>query len=339
MKRTKVLVLAIAATIVTVGNLFAGGGGESGGAPASTKAIKMKLATVGNPGDGIVAGCEFFAKKIEERTNGTITAEVFVSSQLGGYTDYISGLQMDSIQIAEIGASVLSGIAPKFAVFDLPYISSNVAAQQKLMKGEAGEILNKNLSEKGGLTCVGWIIRPARSVYSSKGPITKLADFKGLKIRTMQSAPMLRAMELLGASATPIPTAERYLALQTKVVDAAENNLVEILNAKEYEVTKYLSLTEHIIQPTCLCIADNFLDSLPENLRKIVLEVGIEAGDAGTAKDAEIVATARKKLATQGKMIINDLPDKTPYMKAVAPLYQEYRDAIGEDLLAMFQGL
>ena len=299
--------------------------------------INMKLATVGNPGDGIMAGCEHFANNIGSETGGAVAVEVFPSSQLGGYTDYISGLQMGSLQIAEIDASVLSSVAPKFSIFGLPYISSNLDSLQGVLKGEAGEILNKDLKDNAGLMVIGWICRPARSVYSSKGPINSVEDFEGLKIRTMESAPMLRAMELLGAKATPIPTAERYLALQTKVVDAAENNLVEINNAKEYEVTKYLSLTEHIMQPTCICISAKYFDSLPADVQAKVLSVGEAAGDKGTETDWALVDVARGKLEEQG-MIINEIHDKTPFKEKVAPLYEEYYSVVGEDLIKIFQG-
>lgn len=305
-------------------------------APSAMQPVTWRLATVGNPGDGLTAGCEYFAREVEKRTNGLIKIEVFLSSQLGGYGDYISGLQMGSIQVAEIGTAVLTNISPKFAVFDLPYLSPSVEGQKKLLREGVADILNAELSAKADFIVAGWIVRPARSVYSSKGPINSLADFKGLKIRLMPSAPMIRAFELLGSTPSPIPTAERYMALQTKVVDAAENNMVEILNAKEYEVTKYLSLTEHIIQPACICVSNKVLNSLPPDIRKIVLEVGLESGDAGGNRDQEIVATARERLAKEGGMIINDIADKSQFLKAVQPLYEEQREAIGADLLALF---
>jgi TRAP-type C4-dicarboxylate transport system substrate-binding protein len=88
-----------------------------------------------------------------------------------------------------------------------------------------------------------------RHVYNSRKPIQTAADFKGMKIRVMESPVMVRTFQLLGAIPVPISAAERYMALQTGVVDGAENSVGIILSEKEYEVTKYVSLTAHNITP------------------------------------------------------------------------------------------
>jgi tripartite ATP-independent transporter DctP family solute receptor len=300
--------------------------------------VRIKIATVGNPGDGLTGALNYFTKTIAQETNGAVAGEVFVSSQLGSYTDYIDGLRMGSIQMAEIDSSVLSTLAPKFSIFGIPYVASSPEALRKALAGKASDILNKDLDENGGLVVLGWIVRPARNVYGSKMPIKSVADMKGLKIRTMQSPPMLKAMGLLGANPTPIPTNERYLALQTKVVDAAENNLVEIYNAKEYEVTKYLSLTEHIVAPSCIVVSKKFLDGLSAEYRAAVIKVGRQAGEAGSEIDATLVKVARENLGTKGGMIINEVADKGEFMKKVAPLRDEYMGKIGAELFDLIQG-
>lgn len=297
----------------------------------------MKLATVGAPGDSLVCAMDYFAQEIEKRSNGAIVAEVYHSSQLGAHRDYLDGLQMGSIQMAEIASSVVATIDPAYMIFDMPYISPNEEAQRQTLKDGAGKYLSDSLLQKANIAVVGWLVRTPRNVYSSKGPINSAADFKGLVIRTMESAPMLRAMELLGAKATPIPANERYMALQTKVVDAAENNSGEIYSKKEYEVTKYLSKTSHIIQPNALCVDNNFIMKLPEDLQKLIWEVGYDAGEYATQFDFDNVNKIEELLVSEGGMIINDIPDKTDFVEILKPLYDEYRDEIGEELFAMFQ--
>lgn len=299
--------------------------------------IVMKLATVGAPGDSLVTTMEYFAKEIEKRSNGAIKAEVYHSSQLGAHRDYIDGLQMGSIQMAEIASSVVALVDPAFMIFDMPYISANEEEQRQTLKDGAGSLLNDSLISKTNIAAVGWLCRTPRNVYSSKEPINTVDDFNGLLIRTMESPPMLRAMELLGAKATPIPSNERYMALQTKVVDAAENNSGEIYSKKEYEVTKYLSKTAHIIQPNVLCVDNNWLSSLPQDLQDLVWEVGYEAGEYGTQFDFDNVAAIEEKLVSEGGMVINDIPDKSEFVAALQPLYEEYKDEIGADIFAAFQ--
>lgn len=298
--------------------------------------FNIKIATVNNPGDGTVIGMEYFRDEVSKRTNGAVTAEIFTGSQLGSYRDYIDGLQMGSIQMAEINSAVLSGVSDKFTIFSIPYLFSSPEQLREKLKGEASEILNENLSKSAQLRVLGWMVRTSRNVYSSKGPIEKVSDFKGLKIRTMESAPVLKTMAILGASASPIPASERYLALQTKVVDAAENNLVEIYNKKEFEVTKYLSMTGHQIDVTCFVISEKYLDTLPEEYRQIVIDVAREAGEVSAENDANLVKEAKEKLVAEGGMIINEIPDKSEFIKILQPVRDEYENIIGKELYEIF---
>lgn len=298
----------------------------------------IKIATANNPGDGTVTGMQFFADEVKKKTNGAVTGEVFTGSQLGSYRDCIDGLQMGSIQMAEINTAVLSSVSNKFAIFSIPYLFSSPELLREKLRGKAADILNEDLKKATQLRVVGWMVRTDRNVYSSKGPINKVSDFKGFKIRTMESAPVLKTFRLLGATPTPIPASERYLALQTKVVDAAENNLVEIFNKKEYEVTKYLSMTGHQIDVTCLVMSEKYLSSLSEEQRKIVLDTAKQAGELSADTDAKLVKEAKEKLVSQGKMVINEISqaDKEEIIKVLKPVRDEYENSIGKELYDIF---
>ncbi len=307
------------------------------GLAAAADPIVIKMATVGNPGDSLTKWFEYFGEEIGKRSGGRVKAELFHSSQLGAHRDYIDGLQIGSVQLAEMASSVVATVDPSFTVFDMPYISPNERDQWEKIKAGAGAALDQSLQKKAGLRVVGWVVRTPRNVYSSKGPIKSAADFKDLKIRTMESPPMLRAMALLGAKATPIPANERYLALQTKVVDAAENNSGEIFFKKEYEVTKYLSRTSHIIQPNVYCMSNAFFSTLPADVQDLVLKVGAEASEIATKFDFDGVEKIEQQLVSQGGMIINDIPDKSDFARILKPLYAEYAQSIGQDLMDKFQ--
>jgi tripartite ATP-independent transporter DctP family solute receptor len=279
---------------------------------------------------------EYLIKEIGPRTNGAVIAELHASSELGNHRDYIDGLQIGSIQLAEIASSVVATVDDAFAIFDMPYISPDERAQVQTLKAGAGDLLRDSLLKKTNLYTAGFLVRTPRNVYCSTKAIKTVDDFRGLKIRTMESPPMLRAMELLGAKATPIPTSERYMALQTKVVDAAENNSGEIYFKKEYEVTKYISKTSHIIQPNVYIYSNAFLQSLPADVRATVLAVTAEATDAGTKYDFDSVDGIEKKLKEDHGMLINDIPDKSAFIALLEPLYKEYAPRIGQELMDKF---
>ncbi len=334
-KMTKIVVVFITMLLLFGGTIAAQGGVET--APVAKK-MSIKAANAAQDGDSLDSAMDFFVAELAKVSDGMITGSVFPNSQLGGHSDFIGSLQMGSIQVAEATAAVLSSVAPKFSVFDLPYVAPNSAeAVYQLLSGKAGEILNENLIENADVRVIGWMCRTPRHVYSAKGPINTLADWKGLKIRTMMSAAMVDAMELLGARATPIATAERYLALQTGVVSAAENNVAEIYNCKEYEVTKYLSKTGHLCAPNVLIVSEKWFQSLTPEYQALVLEVGEKAGRMATDTEIGLENDFQNKLVTEGKMIVNEVADTSEFQKALAPLYEKYTPVLGADLLALFR--
>ena len=299
----------------------------------------LTIANAAQDGDSLDSAQDYFIAELSKATGGKITGSVSPNSQLGSHSDYIGSLQMGSIQVAEATAAVLSTVAPKFSIFDLPYVAPNNAqAVYELLEGEAGEILNQDLIENANVRVIGWMCRTPRHVYSAKGPIEGLDDWKNLKIRTMESSAMISAMELLGAKATPIATAERYLALQTGVVDAAENNVAEIYNCKEFEVTSYLSKTGHLCAPNVLIVGEDWFQSLSPEYQELVLKIGKEAGQVATDIETSKEEEYESLLVSEGGMMVNEVEDTAPFQEALAPLYEEYKDVVGEDLLKLFQG-
>lgn len=299
----------------------------------------LTIANAAQDGDSLDSAQDYFIAELSKATGGKITGSVSPNSQLGSHSDYIGSLQMGSIQVAEATAAVLSTVAPKFSIFDLPYVAPNNAqAVYELLEGEAGEILNQDLIENANVRVIGWMCRTPRHVYSAKGPIEGLDDWKNLKIRTMESSAMISAMELLGAKATPIATAERYLALQTGVVDAAENNVAEIYNCKEFEVTSYLSKTGHLCAPNVLIVGEDWFQSLSPEYQELVLKIGKEAGKVATDIETSKEEEYESLLVSEGGMMVNEVEDTAPFQEALAPLYEEYKDVVGEDLLKLFQG-
>lgn len=310
--------------------------------PAMAENPTMFL-TCGNAaqdGDSLDTAMDFFVEEFGKRTDGAVTGSVATASALGGHADMISMVQIGSIQVAEATASVLSTVAPKFSVFDIPYMAPGSAYEvYDLLMGPAGDILNQDLIDNAGLRVISWMCRTPRHVYSAKGPINTLDDWKGLKIRTMQSTAMTEAMNLLGAQPTAIATAERYMALQTGVVEAAENNVAEVYNCAEYEVTKYLSKTGHLCSPNVIYVSEAWFQSLPENYQQLVLEIGEQAGALATKIESESEADFEKKLVEEGGMIVNEITpeDLQSFRDTLAPLYDQYKDVLGEDLIALFQ--
>lgn len=297
--------------------------------------FSLTMATPSNPEDNCVKAFFKFKELVEQKSGGKIAVDVKHSGQLGAHRDYMEQMKMGSLQAAEVNVAVLSAFDSKFMVFDLPYVSKSVPALRKLLDGDLGKVFADSLEKNTGVKIIGWMIRSPRNMYISTRPVVTAADFAGMKVRIMESPVMRRTFELLGAVPVPLSANERYMALQTKVVDAAENSTSLIITQKEYEVTKYVSRTEHFISPNIIALDAKFFAGLPADLQKIVLESGDEAGRYATRLDSDSEAAALEELKKLG-MTINDCPDKSSFIQKVTPIYAEYRGQIGGDLLDAF---
>lgn len=296
----------------------------------------ITLANPSNPEDNVVKAFYYFEKIVEERSDGRIDVQVYDSGQLGSHADCIDSMQMHSLVAAEVNTSVLGNIDPAFSIFDLPYLADGMDGEIEVLESGLGDVLDQRLQDAADLKIVGWFVRSPRSIYTSKGPATKLADLAGTKIRIMESPLMSKAMTLLGMIPVPLAATERYMALQTGTVDAAENSVPLIITQAEYEVTDYVILSEHFCTPNVMAMDLDFYNKLPDDLKAIVDECGKEAGTYSSNLDKESLEEALDKLANEYGMTICEIEDKTEFMDAVAPLYDEYRDTIGQDIYDFF---
>lgn len=296
----------------------------------------ITLANPSNPEDNVVKAFYYFEQIVEERSNGRIDVQVYDSGQLGSHADCIDSMQMHSLVAAEVNTSVLGNLDAGFSIFDLPYLTNGMDEEIEIIKNGLGDVLDKRLQDVANLKIVGWFVRSPRSIYTSKGPASSLADLAGTKIRIMESPLMSKAMTLLGMIPVPLAATERYMALQTGTVDAAENSVPLIITQAEYEVTDYVILTEHFCTPNVMVMDLDYYNKLPDDLKQIIDECGAEAGTYSSNLDKESLEEALDKLANEYGMTICEIPDKTEFMEAVAPLYDDYRDKIGQDLYDFF---
>jgi len=293
------------------------------------------MASPSNPEDNTVRAFFHFRDIVEERSEGRIRVNVMHSGQLGGPRETVEQMQMGVLEIAEVNVAIFSAFDPRFMVFDLPYVSRGVDHLRGLLDGGLGQYFSDSLEDRTGVKILGWIIRSPRNMYISSRPVHTAADFAGMRVRIMESPVHHRTFELLGAVPVPIAATERYMALQTGVVDAAENSIPLIITQREYEVTRYLSRTEHFMTPNTIAMSASFFHGLPEDLQQILVEAADEAGRYGTMLDMEEEEEAIQELVRRG-MVFNDVPDRSSFIQAVSPIFAEFRDQIGGDLIDAF---
>jgi len=260
-----------------------------------------------------------FARLVEERTNGRIRIEVFPSAQLGEEKAAIEQVQFGAIDFTRVSISPLAAFAPQFDALQLPYVFRNSEHEFKVLNGPIGDELLASVDSAGFLGLC-WYDSGARSFYNTKKDIITPADLKGLKIRVMQSDLMVDMVNGLGAVATPMDYGEVYSALQTGVIDGAENNWPSYMSSSHFEVARHYTLDEHTRVPEILIASKISMQNLSAEDVALIVRA---AKDSTTYQLKEWAANEKlseDKVRAAGSTI-TVIQDKSAFEAAMEPLY------------------
>ena len=280
---------------------------------------------------------ERFAKLINERTNGRVEIKVFPNGQLGTNTQIIEQLQMNIVQIAMPPTAILGQFEPRMQLIDLPYIFPTREACYAVLDGEAGKTLLTGLS-KVGINGLGFWESGFKQFTTAEKPIDKPSDFKGMKIRTMDSPLIISQYRAWGANPIPIPYAETYNALQQGVADGQENPLVSIEKMKFYEVQDYITVSNHAYLGYAFCVNKEFWDKLPSDIADIFKQTADEVKNWLRVESAKTDIEVIERMKKKGTKVhyLSDGGVKA-FVEASRPVHAKYEKTIGKDLLSNAQ--
>ncbi|HUV07129.1 MAG TPA: TRAP transporter substrate-binding protein [Spirochaetia bacterium] len=307
--------------LLTAGLLFASGGAEKG---AETKPVVLKFADNAADGHPSILADTYFAELVEKRTNGRIKVTVYHSGQLGDEKSTIEQVSFGGIDLVRTSLSPLTQFNSELNALMLPFLYSSREHYFKVIDGEIGDYFRSSLKDKD-LYGICWYETGSRGFYNSKRPIRKVADMKGLKIRVQQSEMMIALVEALGASPTPMSFGEVYNALQTGVIDGAENNWPSYDATGHYEVAKYYTRDDHNRIPEIVLINLKRFESFSKEDQGIIMQAAAEAAKAQQKFWGERVEASKKKVMAAGNEVIELTPvEKAEFQKAVMPLYEKF---------------
>lgn len=283
--------------------------------------IKMRAADIHPDGYPTVEAVKFMAEELARKTNGRIAIQMFASGQLGDEKDTIQQAQFGVLDINRINLAPLNAVVPETRVPALPFLFRSVDHMHKVVDGPIGDEILASFASHG-LVGLAFYDSGARSFYNSKRPINTMADLKGMKIRVIQSEIFIDLIKALGGNPTPMPFGEVYSALQTGVVDGAENNWPSYQSTHHYEVAKYYSLSEHSMSPEALVMSKKTWDKLSKDDQALVRE----AAKSSVAKMRELwqakEKAAREAVIAAGSQI-NEI-DKAEFIKASEEVYAKH---------------
>ncbi len=202
------------------------------------------------------------SRLLQERTGGRIRIQVFHSRQLGDEKDSLEQTRFGVIDMTRVNTAPLNNLVPETLVAGLPFLFRDTGHMQRTMDGPIGEEIGRACLPHG-LVTLCYYDAGARSFCTRARPARAPDDLRGMKIRVQQSDMWVAMMRAFGASATPLPYGEVYSALQTGVVDGAENNFPSFLTARHFEVAKHYAMTEHSLTPEIVAMGKRSFDRLP----------------------------------------------------------------------------
>lgn len=291
-------------------------------AAGSAQALDIKSSDVHSMDYPTTQAIAYMGDKLSAWTNGRISIEIFHSMQLGGEKEALEQVQLGALEMTRVSVGVVGPIVDDFNAFNLPYVFRSTEHMHNVIDGEIGtELLNR--LEDGGLIGLGYMDAGARSFYNKERAIRTPEDLEGLKVRVMQNPIFIEMMSAMGGDGVPISFDELYSALQTGVVDGAENNPPSYLTQRHYEVAGYYSLTEHLMVPEIFVFSKQVWDTLDPLDQQLIRKAANLAVERERELWQEMEQEAMAELEAQGIEIVEDV-DKEAFIEATAPVREEF---------------
>ena len=272
-----------------------------------------------------------FAEAVEKASGGKMKVRAIGAAALGPDTQMQQALIGGAQEMMVGSTATLVGITKEMALWDTPFLISNVKEADTLLDGPIGDKIKDKLQEKGLVGLVYWE-NGFRNLTNSKRPVTKVEDMDGIKLRVMQNNVFLNSFKTLGANAIPMAFSELFGALETKTVDGQENPYNTILSSKFYEVQKYLTVTNHVYSPWIVLVSKKWWDQLSKDEQKVLNDAAKASRDYERKDTREEASKAMAELKAKG-MLVNELsPVEAERMRSkLTSVYAQIATEVGMD--------
>jgi tripartite ATP-independent transporter DctP family solute receptor len=283
----------------------------------------IKAADVHPQGYPTVVAVESMGKKIEAATNGRIKFQMFPGSVLGDEKAMIEQTQVGAIGLLRTSLGPVGPVVPDVNVFNMPFVFRDIAHMRAVIDGPIGqELLDKISSSSARMVALAWMDGGSRSLYTKK-PVRKPEDLKGQKIRMMGNPLFVDTMNAMGGNGISMGYGEVFTAIQTGVVDGAENNPPSLYTANHFKAgARFYTQTNHLIIPEILVMSKVAWDRLSPADQALFKRLGREAQMEQRKLWDAAVTDYTAKLKAEGVEFIEI--DNRPFFEATAPVREKY---------------
>lgn len=326
--------LSLAACGGTSASPTASGGGSD--QPAGQRVFQIGFTTAAVENDPYFVFAQTFSDLVSQRTDGSIRIDVMGGGQLGQEREMFEGMQIGTTDMAVMTNAYASSFVPASGVFDLPFIFADSETAHQVLDGSLGQAVLNEYTAKG-VTALAWGEGGFRHLVTMNTAVRVPEDFKGLKIRCMETETYLATYAALGTNAVPMAWAETITGLQQGTIDGLDIPVSVIYSNGFPDIAKYLNMTGHFYSPLLICVSNDLFDKLTPEEQEILRQAAIEAGQACRANNTAVESVMLDEMQAQGMNIIRDV-DIPAFQAVLGDFYMNQAGAIGgtyvEDLLA-----
>lgn len=317
MKRSVFLLIST----VSLGWLFAG--------CSQNKTIVLRGASQFDETHAYTRTLRKFEELVKEYYGKPLETEIYLNSELGLEKDYFSYMSQGlSVDFAVVSPSHMSTFSKSAPLMDMPFLFRDMDHWEKVLDQGLLQPIADEIADRADVMVIGYGGGGTRNLIVNK-PVTGMAELKGLNIRVMGAPIQTKIFQAISASPTVIAYNEVYNAIQTGVIEAAENEASGIQQMKFYEVGPDISLTRHAISVRPLCFSGKTFRRLPEDLQAAILKAGKEAGEYGRKFESEQDAKILAKMEAEGKLKTYVFSDRDKLLQLAEPVKQAYAAEIG----------
>lgn len=289
--------------------------------------IQIGFTTTAIDSDPYYIFAKNFSEIVDKKTNGRIKIEVKGGGQLGQEGEMFTGMQIGTTDMAVMTNAYVSGYIPAAGLFDLPFIFKNNEEAARILDGKLGtEVLNEY--EKFGIKALAYGEGGFRHLVTLKNQVRKPEDFKGLKIRCMETESYIATYAALGTNAVPMAWSETITGLQQGTIDGLDIPISVIYANGFSDIAKDLNLTGHFYSPLIICMSKKIFDSFDENDKKILIESAKEAGQICRDFNKNSESKMLEEMKAQGMEIIDDV-DIPAFQNILKDFYSKRSKNIG----------
>jgi len=307
--------------------------GTSAALPATAAEITIRIgwATTDSETDAYNYAAHRFADALEAAAPGRFEVAFFPNRQLGDERELLQGMQLGTVDSGLVTNSVIGNVEPAFLLNDMPFLYTNSAQAHGVLDGELGQVLFDKLAAKN-VVGLAWCESGFRNMINNVRPVTAPADVEGVKYRVMESPIFIGMYDNLGGSAVPMAWGDVFTGMQQGTIDGLEIPTWVVDAAKLYEVTHFLSFTRHVYTATPILMSARLFDSMSAEDQQTVKAAARTACDQQRAFNIEQEAKIVEGLKGKG-MEVNEVPDPAQFRDKMKPVYEQYRDQVGSDLM------